>query len=56
MGGGDLTMFMTAFIILLILWALGFVAFHVGSFIHILLVLALISIVLHLVRGRSPVV
>lgn len=49
-------MFMTAFIVLIILWALGFVAFHVaGGLIHILLVLALISIVLHLVRGRSPV-
>ena len=40
-------------IILLILWALGFVAFHVGGgLIHILLVVALIVIVVRLIQGR----
>jgi hypothetical protein len=38
--------------VLIVLWLLGFIAFHVTSgIIHILLVLALVSIVLHLFRG-----
>jgi hypothetical protein len=44
-------------VILIILWALGFLAFHVTSgLIHILLVVALIVIVIRLVTGRRPVV
>ncbi len=39
-------------IILLIGWALGFFAFSVGGFIHILLVVAIIAILLRLIRGR----
>jgi Family of unknown function (DUF5670) len=40
--------------VLVVLWLLGFLAFHVSSgLIHILLVLAVISIVVHLFRGRS---
>jgi len=49
-------MLWTLAVILLILWALGFLAFHVGSVIHILLVMALIVIVYRLVTGRRPVV
>jgi len=50
-------MLITLAIILLILWALGFLAFHVaGGLIHILLVIALIIIVVRLVTGRRPVV
>ena len=42
--------------ILLIAWIAGFGVFHVASAaIHVLIVLALISIVLHFVRGRSTV-
>ena len=41
----------------IILWALGFLAFHVTSgLIHLLLVIALIVIVARLVTGRRPVV
>jgi hypothetical protein len=41
---------------LLIAWIGGFGVFHVASAaIHVLIVLALISIVLHFVRGRSTV-
>ena len=41
-------------LVLLVLWLLGFVAFHVSSgVIHILLVLALISIIIHFLRGRT---
>jgi hypothetical protein len=43
--------------ILLVLWLLGFVAFHVtASTIHILLVLAVIFVVMHFVRGRGATV
>jgi hypothetical protein len=39
-------------IILLVLWALGFFAFHVaGGLIHLLLIIAVIVVVVHLIRG-----
>ncbi len=42
------------FILLLIAWIGGFTVMHVASgFIHILLVLAVISLILHFVTGRS---
>ncbi len=41
-------------LVLLVLWLLGFVALHVSSgVIHVLLVLALISIIIHFLRGRT---
>ncbi|MGD0200196.1 MAG: lmo0937 family membrane protein [Bryobacteraceae bacterium] len=47
-------MFLTLFVVLLVLWLLGFAAFHVaGGLIHLLLVVALIVLILHFVRGRS---
>jgi uncharacterized protein DUF5670 len=44
-------------VILLIAWVLGLGVFHVaGGLIHLLLLLAVISILWHFVRGRrSPV-
>ena len=49
-------MLWTIVIILLILWALGFFAFHLaGGLIHILLIIAVIVIIVNLVRGRSAV-
>jgi hypothetical protein len=46
-------MLATIAIILLILWLLGLVAFHVTAwFIHILLVIAIIVFILHFVTGR----
>ena len=45
-------MLWTIFVILLILWLLGF-GFHVaGSLIHLLLVLAVIVLIINLVTGR----
>jgi hypothetical protein len=42
--------------VLLIAWLLGLTAFHVtGGIIHLLLIFALISFVMHFVRGRSTV-
>ena len=48
-------MLWTIFVIVLILWLLGF-SFHIaGSLIHLLLVLALIILVFNLVSGRRSV-
>jgi hypothetical protein len=45
-------MLWTIFVILLVLWILGF-SFHVaGGLIHLLLVVALIVLVINLVSGR----
>ena len=49
-------MFLALFIVLLIIWLLAFLAFHVaGGLIHLLLILAVISIIVHLFRGRRAV-
>jgi hypothetical protein len=41
------------FVVLLIAWIGGFTVFHVaGGLIHLLLVLAVISLILHFVMGR----
>jgi hypothetical protein len=40
-------------IILVVLWLVGFIGFNVvGGFIHILLVLAVISILVQIIRGK----
>jgi mannose/fructose/N-acetylgalactosamine-specific phosphotransferase system component IID len=45
-------MFLALFAVLIVLWLLGFLAFHVaGGLIHLLLIFAVISLVLHFVRG-----
>jgi len=43
-------------VILIILWAVGYFGFGeaVGSFIHVLLVLAIIAILYRLITGRRP--
>jgi hypothetical protein len=47
-------MLIGVFAVLLIMWLLGFTVFHVaGGLIHLLLILAVISLVMHFVRGRS---
>jgi hypothetical protein len=47
-------MFLTLLVVLLVLWLLGFFAFHVaGGLIHILLIVAVIALLVHLFRGRS---
>jgi len=47
------SLFLIAFIVLVVAWALGWFAFHVaGGLIHILLVVAVISLIVHFVRGR----
>ncbi|MFA7314692.1 MAG: lmo0937 family membrane protein [Candidatus Magasanikbacteria bacterium] len=47
-------MLWTIAVILIVLWLLGFVAFHVlGSFIHLLLVLAIIVVLIRLIKGEK---
>jgi hypothetical protein len=47
-------MFMTLFVVLLVMWLLGFFAFHVaGWLIHILLIVAVISLVMHFFRRST---
>ena len=41
-------------VILIIGWLIGFVGYGAGGLIHILLVIALISIVLRVIQGRKP--
>ncbi len=49
-------MFLIIFFILLVIWLLGWTTFHIaGGLIHLLLILAVISIILHFVRGRRAV-
>lgn len=44
-------MFLVLFFILLIMWLMGFLAFHIaGGLIHLLIIVAIISLVLHIVR------
>ena len=43
-------------LVLFVAWLLGLFAFHVtAGFIHLLVILAVISLILHFVRGRSAV-
>jgi len=49
----EVNMLETILIILVVLWALGFFAFHVGSLVHALLVIALIIVVVRLLQGRK---
>jgi hypothetical protein len=49
-------MLWTIFVILLILWALGFVSgYTMGGFIHILLIVAIVVVLIRVIQGRSPV-
>jgi hypothetical protein len=49
-------MLWTIFVILLIMWLLGF-SFHVaGGLIHLLLVIAVIVLIVNLLSGRSTTV
>ena len=52
---GGKAMLWTLFVILFIMWALGMVtSYTLGGFIHILLVLALVSVLVQLITGRRP--
>ena len=42
----------TIAVILVIFWAIGFLGYNIGGIIHILLVIALISIILRVIKGK----
>jgi len=49
-------MLWTIFVILFILWLLGMVtSYTLGGFIHILLILAIASVLIRIIQGRRPV-
>lgn len=51
------SLFTILFIVLLAAWILGWGVFHVaGALIHLLLILAVIALILHFVRGASRTV
>jgi hypothetical protein len=48
-------MLWTIFVILLILWLLGFVSgYTIGGFIHVLLVIAIAVVLIRIIQGRRP--
>ena len=47
-------MLWTILVILLVLWLLGFTVIHIGPFIHLLLVIALVVFIIQLIQGRRP--
>jgi fatty acid desaturase len=49
----EVHMLETILIILVILWALGFFAFHVGGLVHVLLVIAAVVLVVRLLQGKK---
>jgi hypothetical protein len=42
-------------VILILGWVIGFVGFHVGGIIHVLLVIAIIAVLLRIIQGRSAI-
>ncbi|MBK9024473.1 MAG: lmo0937 family membrane protein [Saprospiraceae bacterium] len=41
-------------VIMIIGWAIGFIGYQAGAIIHLLLVIAAISILLSVIRGNKP--
>ena len=49
-------MLWTIFMILMILWLLGIAtSYTLGGFIHVLLLLAIASVLIRIIQGRNPV-
>lgn len=42
----------TIAVILLILWAIGYIGFQAGGLIHVLIVIAIIAVLFKIIRGR----
>jgi hypothetical protein len=40
-------------VILIIAWAIGFLGYHAGGIIHILLVIAIVAVLLKVIRGSA---
>ncbi len=41
-------------VILIILWAIGYLGYNSGGIIHLLLVIAIIAVLLRVISGRRP--
>ena len=41
-------------VILVILWAVGYLGYHSGGLIHLLLVIAIVAVLLRVIQGRKP--
>jgi Family of unknown function (DUF5670) len=49
-------MLWTIFLLLMILWLLGMVSsYTLGGFIHILLILAIATVLIRIIQGRNPI-
>jgi len=49
-------MLWTIFLLLMILWLLGIASsYTLGGFIHILLILAIATVLIRIIQGRNPV-
>jgi len=42
-------------VVLLIIWAVGFLGYNAGGIIHVLLVIAVIAIIFRLIQGRRAI-
>lgn len=40
-------------VILVIIWATGFFAFHTGGIIHVLLVIAVVAVLFRIIKGEK---
>lgn len=40
-------------VILIVLWAIGFLGFNMGGIIHLLLVIALVAVLLRIIKGEK---
>ncbi len=40
-------------VVLVIIWAVGFIGYHAGWLIHILLVIAVVSVLLSIIKGST---
>jgi len=45
----------TIAVVLIIIWAVGYLGFHTGGLIHILLVIAIIAVLIRLIQGKQPI-
>jgi hypothetical protein len=49
-------MLWTIFVLLMVLWLLGMVSsYTLGGFIHILLLLAIVTVLIRVIQGRNPI-
>jgi Family of unknown function (DUF5670) len=49
-------MLWTIFVVLMIMWLLGMASsYTLGGFIHILLILAIATVLIRIIQGRNPI-